>query len=405
MAANSGKMSMDQWNRAVDDWVQRENKRIGQVYKPSVGMYPPKQEGLIVSECGINNRVATPDLIMHYADAIGDTNPLWRSEDYAKTTQYGGIIAPPRFLDCIAPPYGMGMGFPNFGVPGMNPLNNGSKVVWFKTVHAGDEFSVLDRFLGVKELTKKERPMPRLFLFRGQRSYINQRNEVVAVAEGGAMVVGMGPEFQEKARSFEGIKRHKFTKEELEEIDRAYDEEKRRGRDALFWEDVTEGEDLPPVVKGPFTVMDSIAFFHAIGYTTAFKVNNMLVRENKDMAVIDPETNVPTPAALIHVSDANARAQGVPYAACFSAQSEGNIAHMICNWMGDDGFLKMLDCQARRINIVGDLNWIKGNVVKKYVENGEHLVDLKVWAENQDGIIHMPATATVRLLSKTDFKV
>jgi hypothetical protein len=71
--------------------------------------------------------------------------------------------------------------------------------------------------------------------------------------------------------------------------------------------------------------------------------------------------------------------------------------------MGDDGFLKKLECQARRINIVGDTNWITGNVVRKYIEEGEHLVDLKLKSENQDGIIHMPATATVRLLSRTQF--
>jgi acyl dehydratase len=396
-------MNLEQWNKAVDAWVESENKRAGRVYKPSVGMYPPKQEGLIVSEMGINNRVATADLIRHYADAIGDTNPLWRSEEYAKNTRYGGIIAPPRFLDCIAPPSGMGMGFPNFGVPGMNPLNRGSNHKWFKVVRAGDEFTVEDRYSGVKEVTKKDRPMPRLFLFGGQRKYINQRDEVVAIVEGGAIVVGSGPDLKGTDPAFAGIKRHQYTKEEFEEIDRAYDAEKRLGVEVRYWEDVNEGDDLPPLVKGPLTVMDSVAFFHAIGYTTAFRVTNLLLREQPGWGVIDPETNAPYPVAGIHVSDANARAQGVPYAVGFSAQLEGNVAHLITNWMGDDGFLKILDCQIRRIWIVGDMLWLKGNVVKKYIEDGEHLVDLKVWAENQDHITILPATATVRLVSRTKY--
>jgi acyl dehydratase len=366
-------------------------------------MYPAKQEGLIVSENGINNRVATADLIMHYADAIGDTNPLWRSEEYGRTTRYGGIIAPPRFLDCIAPPYGMGTGFPDFRVPGLNPLNGGSKYEWYRTVRAGDEFSVYDRYLGVKEISKKEKPMPRLFSMLGQRTYINQRQEPVATTIGGAIVVGMGPELQDQSQSFKEVKRHKYTKEELAKIARAYDEEYRRGADTLFWEDVVEGEELPTIVKGPITIMDSVAFFHAIGYTTAFRVTHELLKANPDMGFIDPETNVRCGAALIHVSDAIARAQGVPYCVAFSAQSEGNLTHLICNWMGDNGFLKKLECQARRINIIGDTNWLKGNVVRKYIENDEYLVDLKVWAENQDGIVHMPATATVRLLSRTKF--
>lgn len=90
-------MTLEQWNKAVDEWVKSENERAGRVYKPSIGMYPPKVEGLLVSEMGINNKVATADLIRHYADGIGDTNPLWRSEEYAKNTRYGGIIAPPGF--------------------------------------------------------------------------------------------------------------------------------------------------------------------------------------------------------------------------------------------------------------------------------------------------------------------
>lgn len=396
-------MNMEQWNKAVDEWVERENRRAGKIYRPSIGMYPPNQEGLIVSENGINNKVASADLIRHYADAIGDVNPLWRFEEYARNTRYGGIIAPPRFLDCIAPPYGMGIGFPNFGVPGMNPLNGGSKYRWFKIVHAGDSFAVHDRFVGVKEVTKKENPMPRLFLFEGQREYINQKDEVVAVATGGAVVVGMGPEFEQKSQSFSEVKKHKFSEEELAEIDRAYDDEKRRGADTLFWEDVVEGETIPSLVKGPITLMDSVAFFHAIGYTTAFRVTNELLRSNRDMIFRDPETNAYCGAALIHVSDAIARAQGVPFAVAFSAQSEGNITHLICNWMGDEGFLKRMDCQARRINIVGDVNWVRGKVVRKYVENGENLVDIQAWIENQDKITHMRANATVRLLSRLNY--
>lgn len=47
---------------------------------------------------------------------------------------------------------------------------------------------------------------------------------------------------------------------------------------------------------------------------------------------------------------------------------------------------------------------MKSKVAKKYVEDGKHLVDLEVHAETQDGLIFMPATATVRLVSRTDPK-
>ena len=117
----------------------------------------------------------------------------------------------------------------------------------------------------------------------------------------------------------------------------------------------------------------------------------------------DPDNNVPIGPALLHVSDNAARVQGVPHAIAFAAQAEGNVCHSITNWMGDDGFLKRLDCQARHINLVGNTNWINGHVVKKYIEDGEYLVDLELKMEDQDGNLIIPATATVRLLSKTDF--
>ena len=83
-----------------------------------------------------------------------------------------------------------------------------------------------------------------------------------------------------------------------------------------------------------------------------------------------------------------------------SAQSEAGANHLICNWMGDDGFLKKMSAQARRMMPVGDTSWITGKVAKKYIQDGEHLVDLEIKCTTQRGIMHMPATATVRLISR-----
>ncbi|MBT3292552.1 MAG: acyl dehydratase, partial [Victivallales bacterium] len=41
---------------------------------------------------------ATRDNIRHYANGIGDDNPLWCDPEYAAKTQYGGLIALPSFL-------------------------------------------------------------------------------------------------------------------------------------------------------------------------------------------------------------------------------------------------------------------------------------------------------------------
>jgi acyl dehydratase len=397
--------NMEQWNNAIADWAESYNKNIGRVTKIGVGFYPPKQEGLVIDETGFMNTLVTEDLIRHYADATGDTNPLWRSQEYGRTTRYGGIIAPPRFLDFICPTYG-GVPIPFSDIPGMVPLNGGNSVTWYKIVRPGDKFSVIDQFTGCKEVTKPEKPIPRLFNLTSLRTYYNQCDEVVAESRGNIICIFNYIDPSKKddkaaKNKFADFKRHEFTDEELAEIKYNYDHEFHRGRDVLYWEDVNEGSELPTLAKGPTTVEDSLCFFGGVGYYNAYKVKDLWLDANPKLKFLDPETRGSCPPSLIHISDVHARLQGMPYAISFAAQTEGNICHMICNWMGDDGFLKYLYCKSRRINILGDMNWIKGKVERKYInDEGEHLVDLKVWAENQDHIVHMPGDATVRLLSR-----
>lgn len=63
--------------------------------------------------------------IMLFARSIGDKNPVYYDEDYAKSTQVGGIIAPPTFVQSSAqfdPDYNLRpkIGEPWFG-SGKNP--------------------------------------------------------------------------------------------------------------------------------------------------------------------------------------------------------------------------------------------------------------------------------------------
>jgi hypothetical protein len=57
----------------------------------------------------------------------------------------------------------------------------------------------------------------------------------------------------------------------------------------------------------------------------------------------------------------------------------------------------------RHVFTVGDTAWLSGRVIKKYIENDECLVDLELRAVNQDQALLVPATATVRLVSKDHF--
>jgi acyl dehydratase len=40
--------------------------------------------------------------LLKFCSAVGETNPLYVDEDYARTTVYGGLIAPPTYLSVFS---------------------------------------------------------------------------------------------------------------------------------------------------------------------------------------------------------------------------------------------------------------------------------------------------------------
>ena len=72
---------------------------------------------------------------------------------------------------------------------------------------------------------------------------------------------------------------------------------------------------------------------------------------------------------------------------------------MATDWGGDDATVKSLDTRVRHPNVVGDTNTVYGKVARKYQADGEHLVDLQIWNENQAGLATAECLATVALSS------
>ena len=85
----------------------------------------------------------------------------------------------------------------------------------------------------------------------------------------------------------------------------------------------------------------------------------------------------------------------------FGPERVGWLGQLVSDWMGDDGTLKKFSCQIRGPDMMGDINTIKGKVAKKYIENGEHLVDCEIFCENQGGNVTAPGRATVALPSRS----
>ncbi|MFC1982594.1 MaoC/PaaZ C-terminal domain-containing protein [Chloroflexota bacterium] len=76
------------------------------------------------------------------------------------------------------------------------------------------------------------------------------------------------------------------------------------------------------------------------------------------------------------------------------------LMQLMTNWIGDEGFLKKLECRQSGMDIIGDQVKCKGVVIDKYVQDSEHLVECEVWTENPKGEKTVPGKAVVRLPSK-----
>ena len=71
---------------------------------------------------------ATRDNIRHYAHGIGDDNPLWCDPDYAASSPYGGIVAPPSFIFACSRIISGYVG----GLPGVHAMWAGCDFNWMK---------------------------------------------------------------------------------------------------------------------------------------------------------------------------------------------------------------------------------------------------------------------------------
>lgn len=338
------------------------------------------------------NEMATKDAIRHFADGIGDPNPLWRDEHYASHTRYGCLIAPPTFLYAIVSPQS---GIVE-SVPGLVRYDAGCDWEWFRTIKVNDVFTGTNTF---EDLVVK-RPEPigqRLFSQSGKITYFNQRNEIVGIYQW--LVIRSERSHERKEFTSEELEelRYRYTSEELADIDRAYAEEEVRSANPRYWDDVEIGEVIRPVVKGPLTHADMVAF--VVGTGMMGQAHSLSpIRSGRLAFWQDPETGVREPGDGIHFVDKVARGvAGIPFAINLGIQRVCWLGHMMTNWMGDDGFLKGLNAQFRKPIYLGDTTWCRGKVTNKYVKDGLHLMECEIWCENQKHEVNTTGQATVIL--------
>lgn len=336
---------------------------------------------------------ANVDAIRHYADGIGDTNPLRRDREYAAKTRWGKIVAPPAIL------YGFDRIVSGYvgGLPGVHAMFAGTDFQWHKPILEGDRITAT---AVLKDLIERSsqfsgRAVQQIY----QIVFKNQNGETVCVAD--SWCFRTQRDVAREKGKYREVKPREWTDDEIAAIAEAYEREEIRGATPRFWEDVNEGDTLPTILKGPMTTTSFIAYAQGWGglYIRAHGLAFEMFRKHPALGIRNQQ-NVPEPPERVHWDHDLARKVGVPAAYDYGPERVSWLSHLVTNWMGDDGFLKRLNAQVRRHCIVGDLTRCSGKVLRKYQEGNDHLVEIDVAGTNQDGEINSKGTATVALPSR-----
>jgi acyl dehydratase len=282
--------------------------------------------------------VATRDAIRHWAHGIGDRNPFWAA----------ARVAPPTILfamDRIVSGYVTGL-------PGVHAMYAGTDFRWRRAIREGD------RVVGRSVLLDLEEKASTF-----ARRAIKQTYRTTFVDDAGTIVC--------EADSW-CFRTERDTAREL------------RGATPRCWDDVTIGEPLPEVVKGPLTVTSVIAFVQGWGslYVRAHGLAFDLFERHPALGIPN-EFGAPEPPERVHWDEDLARAVGVPAPYDYGPERVAWLGHLVTNWMGDAGALVRLSVQVRRHNLIGDTTWCRGRVAAKAVIEARGEVTLDLVAVNQ----------------------
>lgn len=349
---------------------------------------------------------ATPDALRNWAYGSGDDNPLYTEEDYGPMTRWGAQIGHGTQVGHIKTPM-LGDPMPEDIKKATKGLFRGVHVFvsggtwdWYRPLYAGDR---IYSYHGEESVEEKKSEFADRSVIRVSRNVnLNQHGEVVGVYR--TLRVETERKKSRQKGKYASIEPASYTDEDYERIDAIYEQEEPRGAQRRYFEDVKEGDEIKPMVKGPLTVTEIIAF-HAGGYgfvPYGLKSSRLGYKNRKRIApfYIKNEMGVWDVAQRLHWDSEWAKAIGNPMAYDYGVMRQCWLYHMVSDWAGDDAFIERLEDSIRKFNYQGDAQFITGTVVGKREDEGRFLVDLELHMKNQRDVETAYGSATVSLPSR-----
>lgn len=333
-------------------------------------------------------REATRDNISLWAQVFDYPNPLWRDEEYAKDSRWGGIIAPPFYQEGIMLVSWMPDPVPEAGFPAGGGML-GEDWDFYTPVRIGDSFKIWREKPFLRDISTEDSDQRRFICMQHDETMYNQHDAPVTHTKC-YMAVNYSPVPGQFRPAVEAAP--VFTQEQLSYVQSVYESEPLRGADTLYWEDVVVGDALPLSAFGPTTIWDMALIAVARQDQDLVPMNEQIKDRSKfiGMETRNPRTNVIENFMEGHLVE-NGGHQG--------AVERNSICRCITNWMGDDGFITKFNWRQTKGSCIGNSLVSHAKVRRKRIDGGRYLVDLDAWNEYIDGTVCAFADVTVELCS------
>jgi acyl dehydratase len=359
----------EETNRQIDAWKTETEKLTGKICeerKPWV-------------------TTVTEDAIRHFAHGTDDDNPLWTDPAYAARSCYGGIVAPPAFVFANRYPI-------LHGAPRKAPLASligGVELESHRPIRPGDTLRSEPRQRDFS--AKVNRQGRRLNFVISEVEYRNQAGDLVATATGTMIMatqIGLQTMLEHEIP--------RYGREDLERLEQTWRREYRRGRQVLHVGDVSVGEAIPSITRGPLTIGDMVAWSAAIGPSyKAGRWGYLDLTKAMHSAMVNPVTGFPVKYSQQHEDFNMAAGRGMPAPFDNGVMRFAWVAPLVTNWMGDGGWLKRLKVEVRRPGLYGDLVVYGAKVTGK--DDATGIVRLEIAGTKPDGSITTAGEAEVVL--------